>query len=147
MHCSATLTNIRVFYKPPKVEKVWICNKWLSCYFSSSTELLSSFLFIFSPNSSCLSSTIDCCTQFVSSVNHFVAHHPHFTLSAYERRKSIYFPKIAVSLVYRMKMSLHQDEMESNSNWFEACLIVIMRFHCTPAILIYLQWRWWMKLV
>lgn len=90
-------------------------------------------------NSIWLSSAIDCEKWFVSSVNHFVAHHPHFTPAEWECRKSIYFPKIAISLVYSMKMSLYRDEKESHSNLFGACLNVIMRFCCTPAILIYLR--------
>lgn len=98
------------------------------------------FVFLsFFNNNSWLSSAIDCEKRFVSSVNHFVAHHPHFTPAEYEGRKSIYFPKIAISLVYSMKMSLYRDEKESHSNLLGACLNVIMRFCCTPAILIYRQ--------
>lgn len=69
-----------------------------------------------------------------------------FTPCEWECRKSIYFPKIAISLVYSMKMSLYQDEKKSHSNLFGACLNVIMRFCCTPAVLIYLRWRWWKNL-
>lgn len=81
-----------------------------------------------------------------SSSSHFVAHLPRFLPpSEWVCRKSIYFPKIAISLVYRKKISLYQDEKESHSNLFGACLNVIMRFCCTPAILIHVRWRWWKK--
>lgn len=94
-------------------------------------------------NSSCFfSSASDCEKQFVS----FCGSSPTFlTPSEWVCRKSIYFPKIAISLVYRKKISLYQDEKESHSNLFGACLNVIMRFCCTPAILIHVRWRWWKK--
>lgn len=126
---------------------VWVCEE----YFGWSKEFVSFFalsffiylfIFLFSNNKSLLDSAIDCEKRFVSSLNHFVAH---FAPSKQECRKSIYFPKIAISLVYSMKMSLYRDEKESHYNLFGACLNVIMRFCCTPAILIYLRWWWWKK--
>ena len=104
------------------------------------------FIFYFlDNNSSWFSPAVDCEKRSVSSANHFVAHHPRFTSSECECTKSIYFPKIAISLVYSMKMSLCRDEKESHTNLFGAGLNVIMRFCCTPAILIHLWWGWWRK--
>ena len=94
---------------------------------------------IFYNNSSIwLPSAIDCEKRFVSSVNHFVAHHPRFTPAEYQCTDSIYFTKIAISLVYGMKRSLYPDEKESRCNLFAARLNVIMRSGCTQTISIYL---------
>lgn len=105
---------------------------------STLSQLINRGSYLFLNNSSWSSSAVDCEKRFVSSVNHFVAHHPHFTIAQYECTTSIYFPQIAISLVYGMKMSLYPEEKESHPNLFGAWLNVIMRFCCTSVILIYL---------
>lgn len=128
------MSDLAAFMKLSQSEgDVSLCQLSLLRTFQS---LRRGFVCLFSTIAAAFSSAIDCEKWFVSCVNHLSAH---FAPSEWECGKSIYFPKIAISLVYSMKMSLYPDEKKSYSNLFRACFNVIMRFCCTPAILIYLR--------